>query len=96
MRDTANDASSKLGDFKEHDNDDSQDYNYDLNGNMVEDNNKGISSITYNYLNLPATITVTGKGTTTFTHDAAGNKLQKVTVDNLASKTTTIEYIGPV
>ena len=32
------------------------DYEYDNNGNMVKDRNKGIESITYNHLNLPTKI----------------------------------------
>ncbi len=72
------------------------DYSYDVNGNLNLDNNKAISSITYNHLNLPSVITVTGKGTITYTYDAAGNKLKKVTVDNTVSpaKATTTLYIG--
>jgi YD repeat-containing protein len=55
-------------------------YEYDGNGNLTKDGNKGITNIAYNYLNLPQTIT-TGKGTITYTYDAAGNKLQKKTVE---------------
>lgn len=58
------------------------DYSYDANGNMNVDNNKAISSITYNHLNQPSVITVTGKGTITYTYDAAGVKLQKQTIEN--------------
>ncbi|HMJ47151.1 MAG TPA: DUF6443 domain-containing protein, partial [Ferruginibacter sp.] len=53
------------------------DYTYDLNGNLTLDNNKAISSISYNHLNLPFVISVSGKGTITFTYDASGNKLKK-------------------
>jgi RHS repeat-associated protein len=73
------------------------DYTYDANGNLNLDNNKTISSITYNHLNLSTVITVTGKGTITYSYDAAGNKLKKETVDNsTAGKTitTTTTYIG--
>jgi RHS repeat-associated protein len=85
----------KLGDFKDGTNN-NDDYSYDPNGNLNLDNNKAISSITYNHLNLPSVITVTGKGTITYTYDAAGNKLQKTTVDNTANpaKTTTTLYFG--
>jgi RHS repeat-associated protein len=85
-----------LGDFKDGSNGSTDDYSYDVNGNLALDNNKQISSITYNYLNLPSVITVTGKGNITYTYDAAGNKLQKTTVDNTVSpsKTTVTTYIN--
>lgn len=72
------------------------DYSYDVNGNLVTDNNKAISSIIYNHLNLPSVITVMGKGTITYTYDAAGSKIQKTTVDNTVTpaKTTTTLYLG--
>jgi hypothetical protein len=49
-----------LGDFKDGTNTGTDDYSYDANGNLTLDNNKAISSITYNHLNLPSIITVTG------------------------------------
>ena len=96
VTDKQNDANSVLSDFKEINNNTTQDYWYDGNGNLTKDNNKNISSITYNYLNLPSLITVTGKGTITYTYDATGNKLKKVTVDNTVTpaKTTTTDYMG--
>ncbi len=72
------------------------DYTYDHNGNLISDYNKSISSITYNFLNLPSVITITGKGTITYTYDAAGNKLQKTILDQTVTpnKTTTYTYAG--
>jgi hypothetical protein len=89
-------ADYKLGDFNDGSNGAGNDYTYDVNGNLIADANKKINSIIYNYLNLPQNITVTGKGSITYTYDAAGNKLKKVTVDNTASptKTATTLYIG--
>ncbi|WP_222984569.1 DUF6443 domain-containing protein [Flagellimonas meishanensis] len=55
---------------------DDTDYTYDANGNMTRDDNKGITSISYNHLNLPTTI-VTGSGTISYIYDATGAKLQK-------------------
>jgi RHS repeat-associated protein len=57
----------------------SDDYTYDANGNMLTDQNKGISSnITYNHLNLPMTITK-GTNTLNYVYDATGRKLAQVT-----------------
>ncbi|MBL7732001.1 MAG: hypothetical protein JNM88_12545, partial [Chitinophagaceae bacterium] len=96
VTDTYTDPTTKLGDFKDGTNTGTDDYSYDVNGNLVSDNNKNISSITYNHLNLPSVISVTGKGTITYTYDAAGNKLQKTTVDNTVTpaRTTTMLYMG--
>jgi len=73
------------------------DYSYDVNGNLVLDNNKAISSIVYNHLNLPQTITVAGKGTITYTYDAAGGKLKKTVYEPTGEnyyKTTETTYLG--
>ncbi len=97
VTDANNDNLSKLGDFKyDPATKTGTDYSYDVNGNLMLDNNKKISSITYNHLNLPSVITVSGKGTITYTYDAAGSKIKKTTVDNTVSpaKTTTTLYLG--
>ena len=71
------------------------DYQYDPNGNMTFDHNKGIQSITYNHLNLPQLITMTnGKGTIEYTYDAAGNKLHKKVTDNPGNKVTITKHAG--
>ena len=93
VTDNFNSPASILGDFKEITSGQNQDYSYDANGNLAVDNNKGISSITYNHLNLPTLITITGKGTIGYTYDALGNKLKKTVTDNTISKTTTTMYI---
>jgi RHS repeat-associated protein len=63
-----------------------QDYNYDDNGNLSYDNNKALSSIVYNHLNLPQLITVknannTVKGTINYVYDARGVKHSKATTE---------------
>lgn len=94
VTDASNDNSSKLGDFKyDASSKTSTDYSYDVNGNLTADANKKISSITYNHLNLPSLITVTGKGTIGYTYDAAGNKLKKVTTEG-STETTTLYMFG--
>ena len=82
--------------FQDKDNGTGYDYTYDHNGNLLSDYNKSISSITYNYLNLPNVITITGKGTITYTYDAAGKRLQKTILDQTVTpnKTTNYYYAG--
>jgi|GEM_PF-981452 len=68
------------------------DFAYDDNGNMISDANKDITSISYNHLNLPETVTFTGSRSITYTYDAAGIKLTKSVNDNGSIKTT--DYVG--
>jgi hypothetical protein len=106
-----------LGDFTNK-NTTADDYGYDVNGNLVTDLNKRLNgsigsnlssggAITYNHLNLPASIAVkkddgTAKGSITYTYDAAGQKLRKVTTEtgvtigatSNITITTTTNYIG--
>jgi RHS repeat-associated protein len=92
--DDANDDNSKLGDFKYAAAAKTiTDYSYDVNGNMVVDNNKKINGITYNYLNLPQNIIVTTKGSMEYQYDAAGNKLKKIVHENGKPDKVT-EYIA--
>jgi RHS repeat-associated protein len=62
------------------------DYSYDHNGNLNIDKNKNITSIAYNVMNLPQTVT-TSKGTIQYVYDASGKKLQKITTEPSGSYT---------
>ncbi len=62
-------------------------YIYDANGNMKTDTNKGITTITYNHLNLPTQVTMAG-GNILYIYDAVGTKLRK-TVNGI-----TTDYAG--
>ena len=53
------------------------DYAYDTLGNLIKDENKGITAITYNHLNLPSEITFNGGGKINYIYNAEGIKLQK-------------------
>jgi RHS repeat-associated protein len=53
----------------------STEYLYDANGNMTKDENKLISSITYNDINLPERITFTSGAYIQYTYDATGMRL---------------------
>jgi RHS repeat-associated protein len=95
VSDPSNTATAKLGDFIDGTNS-GNDYTYDVNGNLSADANKGISSISYNHLNLPVSIILNGKGSITYQYDAKGNKLRKTVVDNTVTqaRTTVTDYIG--
>ncbi len=71
------------------------DFEYDANGNMILDRNKGVTNITYNHLNLPEEVSVSGNGHTgniTYFYDAVGVKQKKVVTEG--STVTTTEYAG--
>ncbi len=70
-------------------------YLYDNNGNMTRDWNRRISSISYNILNLPQTITKKDGSTVVYIYDAAGMKLRKLFTPAGASTITT-EYVNGV
>ena len=68
------------------------DYDYDDNGNLIKDLNKGFTGITYNNLNLPKAITKDANNSITYFYDAVGNKLRQVS--KIAGVTTTRYYAG--
>lgn len=51
-------------------------YTYDPNGNMKTDANKGITAISYNHLNLPASVSI-GSGIINYVYDVTGVKQRK-------------------
>ncbi|MEW7291262.1 DUF6443 domain-containing protein [Aquimarina sp. 2304DJ70-9] len=70
------------------------DFDYDANGNMTIDRNKGITGITYNHLNLPTTVAISnteGTGTISYIYDATGAKLKKIVTEG---SSVTTEYAG--
>ena len=77
------------------------DYDYDSNGNMIEDKNKGITSITYNHLNLPTLVNINGvdgegntqQGNIAYIYDATGVKLQKLVTNSVGIISST-SYAG--
>ena len=69
------------------------DFAYDDNGNMTRDDNKKITTITYNHLNLPVKITFFGTNKfIEYLYNATGQKLQKKVTE--ASVVNTTEYLG--
>jgi|688.fasta_scaffold18725_3 RHS repeat-associated protein len=68
------------------------DYVYDANGNVIKDQNKAITSITYYFNNLPKRVTFTDGSYLENTYDAAGIKLS--TVYSKSGTTVTTDYVG--
>ncbi|WP_165944081.1 RHS repeat domain-containing protein, partial [Aquimarina spinulae] len=71
------------------------DYSYDANGNLIEDKNKGITSVSYNHFNFPTQINVTNPdhdGNLQYVYDANGVKLKKIALDR--GTTNILEYNG--
>ncbi|MGB3452761.1 MAG: DUF6443 domain-containing protein, partial [Moheibacter sp.] len=64
------------------------DYAYDANGSMTMDKNKGITSITYNHLNLPIEIQWSSTKKIEYLYNAAGGKVQKKVTNGTNIKTT--------
>ena len=70
-------------------------YYYDANGNMIQDINKQIENISYNFMNLPQNIEIitTNQNMICYLYNTAGIKLQKQTLTDMAMVTTT-DYVG--
>lgn len=64
---------------------------YDANGNITKDDNKGISAITYNHLNLPVQVNKGATDYMIYTYDDTSRKLAQQ-VFGTTPKTT--DYIG--
>ncbi|MFC7774543.1 DUF6443 domain-containing protein [Flavobacterium sp. GCM10027622] len=81
------------------------DYDYDENGNLIFDKNKGITTIEYNHLNLPTKIVFNNADTgtanprvITYKYNALGSRIEKKVYEPvgtpLANTITTIHYNG--
>jgi len=69
------------------------DYSYDANGNMTKDNNKNITAIVYNHLNLPTKITFAVAGNIEYIYNASGQKVRKIVTD-VTKPIATTDYLG--
>ena len=71
--------------------DPADDYTYDTNGNLIKDDNKQITDIKYNHLNLPAKI-IFGSNKIEYLYNATGQKIQKKVTEG--TTITTTEYLN--
>lgn len=67
------------------------DYDYDENGNLIKDENKGITDIDYNHLNLPIKVYFGSTKRIEYIYTSSGVKLEKKVIN---SSTTTTQYSG--
>ena len=72
-------------------------YFYDLNGNLTSDLNKQIDTIGYNYLNLPQHIEMAAKAFNTidYIYTANGVKLQK-SIAGSGDRSSSTDYLGSI
>ena len=68
-------------------------YTYDYNGNLTQDLNKGILSITYNTLNLPISVNKTTGNRVEYVYDAAGTKCRQLYYSS-GNPTKTTDFVG--
>lgn len=100
---TAGTSNGLQGDFKDGTNTaGTPDYVYDANGNLIVDLNKVVGSIvsgvstpgiTYNYLDKPTQVVLTGKGTINIVYDADGTRLKK-TFTPVSGTAVTTSYVN--
>ncbi|WP_459210600.1 DUF6443 domain-containing protein [Aquimarina rhabdastrellae] len=91
---SVNDAVTQPFGFKEY-TQTVNEYEYDVNGNMVIDHNKGITNISYNHLNLPTGVNIANtehNGNISYVYDATGIKQKKIATEG--SNSTITEYSG--
>jgi RHS repeat-associated protein len=72
----------------------SQEYSYDVNGNLSKDVNKQIQSIHYNYLNLADTIVYSDGRKIIYMYTASGEKLQEKVIQPNGAIIKKADYIN--
>ncbi|WP_250253694.1 RHS repeat-associated core domain-containing protein [Chryseobacterium sp. Marseille-Q3244] len=74
------DESNQSGGFSDRTNT-GDDYDYDDDGNLTKDLNKGITKIIYNYLNLPSEVVWNTTKKVIYSYDADGMKISKKVIE---------------
>ncbi|MEM7107103.1 MAG: HNH/endonuclease VII fold putative polymorphic toxin [Bacteroidota bacterium] len=70
------------------------DYSYDANGNLTSDANQGITSIIYNYMDLPERINKATGEYILYVYDASGSKLSEEIYDANNQLVKRTDYMG--
>ena len=91
-------SNQAVGDFRDG-NTVGNDYEYYSDGSLSRDKNKGITTISYNYLGLVETVQVNGSGqsgTINFYYDATGRKWRKKVYNQTSQQTALTDYDGEI
>ena len=92
VEDNIANSGTNNNDFKDNNSHETVEYEYDNNGNLQVDDNKGILSVTYNHLNLPVEIIFSQTKKITYLYAADGRKLRETITDG--AMTHTFDYCG--
>jgi hypothetical protein len=90
---TITDAANTEEGFKDG-NTSGNDFDYDDNGNTIFDKNKDITSIVYNHLNLPASMTKNTGERIEYGYDATANKITQTVFSSTNVLTSKTDYVG--
>ena len=71
----------------------SPEYAYDIDGNLIRDDNKGIFDIQYNHLHLPEKIDFGNGDSICYIYSAGGQKVRKVVYWGSSNTSTSTDYI---
>ncbi|ACU60484.1 RHS repeat domain-containing protein [Chitinophaga pinensis] len=92
VTDKKNVANSRLGDFKEIDNNEGADYTYNSAGFITKDDNKDIATIYYNHNNIPAIVQDSGRGSIFYQTGGDGTILSKIVNDTSIAGYVDVTY----
>lgn len=71
-------------------------YTYDNAGNLTKDEDKHITDIDYNYLQMVTKITFYDGTTINYVYDAVGNRLSKTVIDGSGNVLGKVDYVGAI
>jgi RHS repeat-associated protein len=89
------DVATAMGGFDNGGSGANDDYVYDAAGNLLTDQNKGITTgITYNHLGKPTLVSFSDGRKVEYLYDAVGTKLKMKSYDTNGTLTTTTDYVN--
>jgi len=90
LNDFVTNLTFESNDFRDNGSNTTGEYGYDANGNLIKDDNKGITNIEYNYINQPELVEFGTTKKIEYLYTAEGAKLQMKIIDG--TNITTLDY----